>query len=177
MCDCMIHGAPHWEHAVHPLLRLRTSSGDTNGNNHAPHGGPWGALDPSNKGCGSSPTLVPSVKLLVRGLKARGDAVVKCIALRRVNATSSKKADPYVIGASTAMYVLYARLAFAWSHLWSMCSHAVQVEDTVASTGVKEHTLEPIYNETFSLYAPPSQLVRHLPMLRARCECAYNPLC
>lgn len=49
--------------------------------------------------------------------------VVKCIALKRLNVSPIKKADPYVI---------------------------VQVEDTVASTGVKEMTLEPIYNETFA---------------------------
>lgn len=49
--------------------------------------------------------------------------VVKCIALKRIKVSSSKKADPYVI---------------------------LQVEDTVASTGVKEATLDPIYNETFA---------------------------
>jgi hypothetical protein len=83
--------------------------------------------------------------------------VVKCIALRRMNAASSKKADPYVIGKAAVV------AGIAWL-AWGVCltliasptwvcvpPSSVQVEDTVASTGVKEHTLEPIYNETFSL--------------------------
>mmetsp|Transcript_26829 Transcript_26829/g.51110 ORF Transcript_26829/g.51110 Transcript_26829/m.51110 type:complete len:371 (+) Transcript_26829:101-1213(+) len=49
--------------------------------------------------------------------------VVKCIALKRLNVSPIKKADPYVI---------------------------VQVEGNVASTGVKEMSLEPIFNESFS---------------------------